>query len=113
MNRRYRAILDEHGRASYLIGSWRDAQAEVEASQALEASEREARELAARYAASRDEAQEANLAKTVFLSRMSHELRTPLNAVLGFAQLLEMTLSTRTSAKPSTTSVRAGGTCST
>lgn len=34
-------------------------------------------------------AQEANLAKSVFLSNMSHELRTPLNAILGFAQLLE------------------------
>jgi PAS domain S-box-containing protein len=36
------------------------------------------------------DAQEASLAKTVFLSRMSHELRTPLNAVLGFAQLLQL-----------------------
>jgi signal transduction histidine kinase len=34
-------------------------------------------------------AEEANLAKSVFLSRMSHELRTPLNAILGYAQLLE------------------------
>ncbi len=33
-------------------------------------------------------AEEANRAKTAFLSQMSHELRTPLNAVLGFAQLL-------------------------
>jgi len=35
-------------------------------------------------------AEEANLAKSVFLSSMSHELRTPLNAILGFAQLLEV-----------------------
>jgi PAS domain S-box-containing protein len=34
-------------------------------------------------------AEQANLAKTQFLSRMSHELRTPLNAILGFAQILE------------------------
>jgi PAS domain S-box-containing protein len=34
------------------------------------------------------EAEQANNAKSEFLSRMSHELRTPLNAVLGFAQLL-------------------------
>ncbi len=36
------------------------------------------------------EAEQANQAKSDYLSRMSHELRTPLNAILGFAQLLEM-----------------------
>jgi signal transduction histidine kinase len=34
-------------------------------------------------------AEEANQAKSEFLSCMSHELRSPLNAVLGFAQLME------------------------
>ena len=36
----------------------------------------------------RKSADNANKAKSDFLSRMSHELRTPLNAILGFAQLL-------------------------
>jgi signal transduction histidine kinase len=43
-------------------------------------------ELATRRA--REAAEQANLAKDVFLATVSHELRTPLNAILGWARLL-------------------------
>ena len=39
--------------------------------------------------AARDEAIEANSAKSKFLANMSHELRTPLNAVIGFGEVMQ------------------------
>lgn len=65
---------DEQGRAVRMAGVIQDV------------SEAKRREEELDHA--RKQADEANKAKSEFLSRMSHELRTPLNAILGFAQLL-------------------------
>jgi PAS domain S-box-containing protein len=50
--------------------------------------ERALRETSVERESAKAAAEQANLAKSEFLSSMSHELRSPLNAILGFAQLL-------------------------
>lgn len=75
---RGRLIRDECGREPRAVLVSRDVSEAV----AAEAVLKEAKEAAER----------ANAAKSAFMSRMSHELRTPLNSVLGFAQILEMEL---------------------
>jgi signal transduction histidine kinase len=49
--------------------------------------------------AARNEAFQANRAKSQFLAAMSHELRTPLNAILGFAEMIRDGIGGRASAE--------------
>jgi signal transduction histidine kinase len=55
----------------------------------LEMSNDELQRLNEEAGSARRLAEEANLAKTEFLSAMSHELRTPLNAIAGYVDLME------------------------
>ncbi|TXD34766.1 response regulator [Lujinxingia vulgaris] len=66
-------VLGESSRARYVL-ILRDVTERHASRQALELA--------------RDEALEANRAKSAFLANMSHELRTPLNAVIGYSEII-------------------------
>src|SRR5262249_9358734 len=54
--------------------------------------EAQARQLAAQaleLERTRDQALEANRAKSEFLAYMSHELRSPMNAIIGFSEIMK------------------------
>ena len=64
---------DSNGIVSGLIGGW------------IDVSERQI--LLEQLQKSKQDAEDANHAKTVFLANMSHEIRTPMNAVIGMLEL--------------------------
>ena len=72
---------------------WRTAEendAEIRRRLAAEATNIELQTLSYNLAKTRDQANEANQAKSRFLASITHELRTPLHGILGYAELLRL-----------------------
>jgi len=76
-----RSFLSEDGKPERLVGVIRTITFEKRAAEELET-------VYERERAARDEAEEANRSKDVFLAFVSHELRAPLNAILGWSNIL-------------------------
>lgn len=79
-----------HKDGSYRVLSWKSVPQEGGFMYAVARDVTDQKHLEASLLVARQEAVDANNAKSEFLSRMSHELRTPLNGILGFAQLIDL-----------------------
>jgi signal transduction histidine kinase len=89
MRQFYEQVMVYHQQSQGLVERARDRQAELhQAFEDLAQANRQLTLFNEKWAGLRAMAEEAERAKTAFLSRVSHEFRTPLNMIIGIAELM-------------------------
>jgi signal transduction histidine kinase len=88
INMRTEAFLGPTGLPNRIVSAQRDVTEIVADREALALRHEELKRLSQHLTDARDQADQANRAKSRFLASITHDLRTPLHGILGYVELL-------------------------